>query len=553
MQKRIEATRSSASLLHKATACILSIMLTVSCSGITYAFADGTAPAATDFTFTAPSDLTYDGSAKEATVEVNPEVEGMGEVTVYYSSDDGESWDSAAPINAGTYTVGITVEEGDNYAATDEGEYLTDDDWTFTIAKATPTADAFTFTAPSDTAYDESAKEATVTAADEIIGMGEVTVCYSSDDGATWDTTAPTEVGTYKVGITVAEGDNYAATDEGEYLTSDDWTFTISKWPRLAGEDRYATMVEVVEAAFDDNSAEYVVIASGQNFADSLTASSLAGVLDAPIILVSANELSAEAKAQIERLGAKYAYIVGGESSVSESVLEAVEAIEGMENVERISGNDRYETAVEVAEATVSVLEEKGETIDTVILASGTGYADALSISPYAYVTATPIILVGSDGLLGDAALEWIDGLSDVDSLIIAGGTSSVSSAAVSQTGIGVSTRLAGSDRYATSVVIAKWAIKNGYLSVDDAVVASGQNPFDALAASALCGQEGSVLLLVSDALSTELASFLTDNASSITHGYIVGGTNSVSEAVAAALAEAITVSSDAEPEAGNE
>ena len=74
-------------------------------------------PKASDFTFTAPAGLTYDGNAKTATVTEKIGVTGMGDVTVKYYQDD-ELVEK--PTNAGKYIVKISVEEGTNYNAADD-------------------------------------------------------------------------------------------------------------------------------------------------------------------------------------------------------------------------------------------------------------------------------------------------------------------------------------------------------------------------------------------------------------------------------------------------
>ena len=97
-------------------------------------------PKASDFTFTAPSDLAYDGNAKTATVTAKT---GMGEITVKYYDAAGSKLDSA-PVVPGTYTVKIDVEAGTYYDAVND---LTADDWKFTIAQAVPTVTEPTATA----------------------------------------------------------------------------------------------------------------------------------------------------------------------------------------------------------------------------------------------------------------------------------------------------------------------------------------------------------------------------------------------------------------------
>ena len=88
------------------------------------------APQARDFTFTPPTNLTYDGTAKTATVTANSGI--TGEVTVSYYNSVGEKLE-AAPSSVGTYNVKINVAEGGNYNAVND---ITDDNWKFTINKA---------------------------------------------------------------------------------------------------------------------------------------------------------------------------------------------------------------------------------------------------------------------------------------------------------------------------------------------------------------------------------------------------------------------------------
>ena len=92
-------------------------------------------PTVADFEFTAPADLTYDGSPKIATVTPKSGVSGMGNVTVKYYDESGRKL-SSEPTDVGTYTVKIDVAAGTLY---DSASDLTDSTWVFEIAKATPT------------------------------------------------------------------------------------------------------------------------------------------------------------------------------------------------------------------------------------------------------------------------------------------------------------------------------------------------------------------------------------------------------------------------------
>ena len=95
---------------------------------VTYEIKKAT-PQASDFTFTATTNLTYDGTPKYP--RFTP---GIGGVTVYPTYYDAGG-NEVSPINVGTYTVRIKVEvqSNDNYNSVNE---LTDNSWTFTILQA---------------------------------------------------------------------------------------------------------------------------------------------------------------------------------------------------------------------------------------------------------------------------------------------------------------------------------------------------------------------------------------------------------------------------------
>ena len=114
-------------------------------------------PAASDLTYTAPTNLVYDGSNKTATVDAASGVTGLGTITVKYYSDDSRTTE-AAPKNVGTYYVGATVAEGENYTASTDVLY--GDGWTFEITKSTPSAPS------APTAASTAAKSITLTVHD---------------------------------------------------------------------------------------------------------------------------------------------------------------------------------------------------------------------------------------------------------------------------------------------------------------------------------------------------------------------------------------------------
>lgn len=152
-------------------------------------------------------ELIYDGGAKAATLtKTGWTAADVGEITY---QKDGSAL-SAAPVDAGTYTAGITV--GGQTASV-----------TYTIRQAVPQAGDFAFSPPDTLTYDGSARTAAVAARAGVAGMGGVTVKYYRNGVKVEQ---PADVGTYNVRIDVAEGKNYDAAAD---LTDDSWTFTIHR------------------------------------------------------------------------------------------------------------------------------------------------------------------------------------------------------------------------------------------------------------------------------------------------------------------------------------
>ena len=155
---------------------------------------------------------TYDGSPKAAEVTVSDDWPGASADNIHITYKQGGTTLSATPTDAGTYTAGITVGEGEG-AVTASVEYI--------IKKADLAAGDFTFTSPTDLTYNGSAKTATVTTTKT--GVGTVTVMYFKGETQVAE---PKDAGNYTVKISVAESLNYNSSTN---LTAEKWKFTIAK------------------------------------------------------------------------------------------------------------------------------------------------------------------------------------------------------------------------------------------------------------------------------------------------------------------------------------
>lgn len=291
------------------------------------------------------------------------------------------------------------------------------------------------------------------------------------------------------------------------------------KIQRLSGDNRYETSVEVSEKNF--KSADTVVLASGQNIADALVASSYADIEEAPILLTNKNSISDEVLDEIERLKADKVVIVGGQSSISSSVESRLKKEDI--KVKRISGSDRFDTSDKLSQE-VSRLSKKS---NQAILVNGYKNIDALSVSSLATKEELPILLNGRNAL--NMSVKNRLKQMNVNKVYIIGGNNSISSDVekeLKKMQISV-VRLSGTDRYETSANIAKYAYKD----FDEAIVASGENPVDALAASTLTGKkEAPILLTNKNKIPKSIKKIIEDmNIGKIT---IVGGENSITDNV---------------------
>lgn len=147
---------------------------------------------ASNFTFTAPDDLVYNGSAKAATVTAKASLIGVGNITLKYYKE-GETM-PVAPTEVGTYTVKIDVAEGNNYNSAND---LNAPEWTFTILPkqytitiASPIANG-TVTADKSQATEGETVTLTVIPAQ---GYEQEILSYTTDGGTTETITGTTFV-----------------------------------------------------------------------------------------------------------------------------------------------------------------------------------------------------------------------------------------------------------------------------------------------------------------------------------------------------------------------
>ena len=166
---------------------------------------------------------TYDGTAvDDPAVSKN----GSGSVTyTYYTDNEGSLGTllAGAPADAGTYWVRATVAECDAYTeATATKQFAISKD---SIDSESEAMSLLTYSLDPVT-YNGSAQPVSVSAADGVTGLGDITVYYEGTGDTVYvkSSTAPTDAGTYIVSVDIAEGSNY-----GSYAGLELGTYTINK------------------------------------------------------------------------------------------------------------------------------------------------------------------------------------------------------------------------------------------------------------------------------------------------------------------------------------
>lgn len=307
---------------------------------------------------------------------------------------------------------------------------------------------------------------------------------------------------------------------------------------RLAGTNRLETAVALSVATHD--SARAVIIVPADSHVEALVAAPLAGLLDSPILLSGRDGLAGDVIAEVRRLDAPNAYVMGTTAQLGSQVEQDLSDA-GVHNIARITAQDRYALSAAVAREILTYPEVPR--LDQVILALGDAdeesraWPDALSASALAAGTRTPVLLVQGSRL--PDSVEELLAQYQPSRVIVIGGTAAISAAVADDAAAaagGQVNRLAGPTRYGTSVAVAS-AAQNAGLNASTIWIATGRNFPDALAAGPAAALAGSPLLLVDGVDingSPESEEWLSQHTTGL---LVVGGSSVISDEVAAALA----------------
>ena len=232
-----------------------------------------------------------------------------------------------------------------------------------------------------------------------------------------------------------SDGTVYILGGTGAIPAAVEETLSAYSVKRLSGKTRYETNLAILKEAGAD-SAQEILVATGTNFADSLSASAVG----LPLMLVNGkgDGLNAIQIEFLKSVAGKKVTIIGGTGAVSEEVEAAIEAVVGVE-AERISGKLRHNTSVLIAQ-------KYFPDADSALLTYAQNFPDGLAGGPLAYAKGAPLLLTqaGKESI----ANEYI-AAEGIESGYVLGGDSAVSDA-TAQKAFGLNTNIVITKAYYT-------------------------------------------------------------------------------------------------------
>ncbi|AKA70286.1 cell wall-binding repeat-containing protein [Clostridium scatologenes] len=279
---------------------------------------------------------------------------------------------------------------------------------------------------------------------------------------------------------------------------------------RYNGANRYETAAKVCQDGW--KSSQNVVIVNGENFPDALAAAPLAKKNDAPILLTSKDILNAYTSVEINRLGVKNAFIIGGRGVISQAVEDSLKS-RGIK-ITRLGGANRFDTAIQIA--------GKVSKSNEVVLINSNDFRDGMSISAIAAAKGMPVIPVDAYSMPASVS-KYLQGYKKADQIYVIGGQDKISDSVIS--GLPNIKRIGGGDIYSSNIGVVNAFL--GELNIDTVYISSAKDFPDSLGASALASKTTSPIIFVDSPMSYATQNFLKSHI--INDIKVLGGPGAVS------------------------
>ena len=302
-----------------------------------------------------------------------------------------------------------------------------------------------------------------------------------------------------------------------QITTNEDGVFKNVIHQRFQGENRAKTAVNVQRHYFANTTK--VILLNDNAYPDAISATNVS-LGKYPLLYTGKNSLSIETKSALDKMFLEEIYLMGGVNTISKNVENKLRKNFPHAKITRIMGNNRYDTSAESAKTRTNTT--------NLIFAAGTNYADALYATSLAAHQNAPILLVSNEGL-SQSTRKFIQSIGNIDNVTIVGGEISVNQSVKNQienlTKKRV-TRLAGVDRYESSVEVAKRVNANPA----EVITTSGEVFADALVSSTVAQKiKAPILLVKKDVIPLSVREYMKDT-NSIYKLTTIGGYNTVTK-----------------------
>ena len=287
-----------------------------------------------------------------------------------------------------------------------------------------------------------------------------------------------------KDGAQTSDKDKKSEKKQDQITTNEEGVFKNVIHQRFQGENRAKTAVNVQRHYFANTNK--VILVNDNAYPDAISATNVS-MGKYPLLYTGKNSLSIETKSALDKMFLDEIYLMGGANTISKNVENSLRKNFPHAKITRIMGNNRYDTSAESARTRANTT--------NLIFAAGTNYADALYATSLAAHQNAPILLVSNEGL-SQSTRKFIQSIGNIDSVTIVGGEISVNQSVKNQIEALTKkrvTRLSGSDRYASSVEVAKRVNANPA----EVITTSGEVFADALVSSTVAQKIKAPILLV--------------------------------------------------------
>ncbi|RHQ97966.1 cell wall-binding repeat-containing protein [Peptoclostridium sp. AF21-18] len=465
----------------------------------------------------------------------------FGNVEFKYSNEENDNYTSNVPTDAGTYYVKAEVVGTENY------EGLVSDPFEFEIEQAKGLI-KFKDGAKFDKIYDGKPVEITNEDVETSGSTGDVTFKFEKRVDGKFDQIqeVPTEAGTYRVKVSLAEDNNYTSA-ESKYLY-----FTIYKAPEITEENENVdTSTDRIEINTETENKGVYLYCTDSKDVPPLPETSTLSIESVEVGVKTWQEVTGSKiiftglesnttyhvwkydntypnKPEGEKL--TYEYSIKTDTPSTPSIPSKPEEKPGIgvevEVVDKIAGENRYDTSVSISQKVFPSKSEK------VYLVSGEKFPDALSSAALTGKGDGPILLINDKNI--DKILSEIDRL-DAKEIVFIGGNSisDVNEAKIrkfAKENSSVVKSIVGKDRYETAVKVAEQTIKK-YGNKGKVIIADGRNYPDAVSIASYAAKEGIPVILVNgNKVPDVVKNFL--NKYKINSAIIVGGDKAVGKDV---------------------